>query len=208
MAGGNDAMAMLIVVLSTGLSWLVTPLWLSLLTGTQANLDTGQMMRTLLLVLIVPVGLGQLTRSIPALVAVATRGKTIFDVLTRLLVCVVIVKAAVGVADQRQDLDLLQSLLTFGLCLTTHLVALFTGFASGRLLGFAKKESIAIAFGGSQKTLPVGLVLAPFYVTSYPLVVLPLVFYHVTQLTVDTLIADRWASQQAPVVPAKEGPSS
>jgi sodium/bile acid cotransporter 7 len=91
--------------------------------------------------------------------------------------------------------------------LTIHLIALFTGFASGRLLGFGKKESIAIAFGCSQKTLPVGLVLARFYdASSHPLVVLPLVFYHVTQLTVDTLIADRWAS--SPVSPAKESRSS
>jgi sodium/bile acid cotransporter 7 len=206
LAGGNDGMAMLIVVLSTGLSWLVTPLWLIFLTGTEATLDTGQMMRTLLLVLIVPVGLGQLTRFVPTLVTVATRGKTAFDVLTRLLVCVVIVKAAVGVADQRQDLYLLDSLLTLGLCLTTHLVALFAGYASGRLLGFAKKDSIAIAFGCSQKTLPVALVLAHFYQARYPLVVLPLVFYHVTQLIVDTLIADRWASRQAS--PSKEFPVS
>jgi sodium/bile acid cotransporter 7 len=117
---------------------------------------------------------------------------------------IVIIKAAVGVADRRDKLDLLQSLLTLGLCLAMHLVALYTGLASGRLLRFANKESIAIAFGCSQKTLPVGLVLASFFETTYPLVVLPLVFYHVTQLTVDTLIAERWASAPTPAAPGKE----
>jgi sodium/bile acid cotransporter 7 len=201
LAGGNDAMAMLIVVLSTGLSWLITPLWLKGLTGAETPLDTAQMMRTLVLVLIVPVALGQVSRAVPGLATLARRGKTLLDVMTRLLVCLVIVKAAAGVADRRENLDLLQSLATLVLCLATHLAALFAGFGSARLLRFGRAECIAVAFGCSQKTLPVGLVLAAFFESRYPLAVLPLVFYHVTQLTVDTFIADYWAAAKEPVAP-------
>jgi sodium/bile acid cotransporter 7 len=45
-----------------------------------------------------------------------------------------------------------------------------------------------VAFAGSQKTLMVGLQVSMELGVS----ILPMVAYHVSQLIVDTLIADRW----------------
>ena len=50
---------------------------------------------------------------------------------------------------------------------------------------------MAIAFAGSQKTLPVALFLFhAYFKDQYPLAVVPLAFYHVGQLVVDTFVAD------------------
>jgi len=57
MASGNDAVALLITVLTTCLSCLVTPAWLGLTTGIGAAVSL-HMMLGRALILLVPVGLG------------------------------------------------------------------------------------------------------------------------------------------------------
>jgi sodium/bile acid cotransporter 7 len=78
-------------------------------------------------------------------------------------------------------------------CLAIHLLGLYGGLWSGRAIGFARPSRIAIAFGGSQKTLPVSLILFDAYFQDYPLAVIPIVFYHFGQLIADTFIAERLA---------------
>ena len=61
-------------------------------------------------------------------------------------------------------------------------------------MGFDGGDCRAVAFAGSQKTLPVALYLyQTYYVADYPLAVLSLALYHVGQLLADTVIADRLA---------------
>ncbi|MDP7304159.1 MAG: bile acid:sodium symporter, partial [Pirellulaceae bacterium] len=52
-------------------------------------------------------------------------------------------------------------------------------------------DQIAVAFASSQKTLMVGLLMA----MSLQVSILPMVTYHVMQLLIDTLIADRFRRQ-------------
>src|SRR5207244_211943 len=58
MAGGNEAIAMLTILLTTATSWLITPAWLAFGADTSIALDTLGMMRSRVLVLVVPVGWG------------------------------------------------------------------------------------------------------------------------------------------------------
>ena len=58
---------------------------------------------------------------------------------------------------------------------------------SALLLGMRREDRIAVGFAGSQKTLMVGLQLC----IELQVEMLPMVAYHVGQLLVDTLIADR-----------------
>ena len=89
-------------------------------------------------------------------------------------------------------------MLTLCLCLGVHLAALFFGLVSSRLLRFERSNQIAVAIAGSQKTLPVALSLFDtYFVAGYPLAVVPLVFYHVGQLLLDTVIAERLLTSPA-----------
>jgi sodium/bile acid cotransporter 7 len=196
MASGNEATALLVVLLTTATSWLATTAWLALGTATEVALDLPEMMRGLLLVLVLPVGLGQVSRTFAPLARQTTRHKLLLGGISRLLILVIILKAVVGAGDRLAEgaaaLTFLAVLTTAFLCLGTHLAALAGGFWSGRLFGFNRPSRIAVAFAGSQKTLPVALYLFDVYfVKAYPLAVVPIVFYHVGQLILDTLIAER-----------------
>ena len=64
-----------------------------------------------------------------------------------------------------------------------------------------------MAFACSQKTLPVALLLfESYFKQEYPLAVLPLVFYHVGQLAVDTVIADHLRERQPTAKPLAPDP--
>jgi sodium/bile acid cotransporter 7 len=197
LGGGNEAVALLVVVLSTALSWLATTFWLTRAAGARVAPDTAGMMHSLALVLILPVALGQLGRTAPALVRAATRCRAVIGVVARLLICAIILKAVMGLSGREVGPSAGPSLLAATLCGVIHLAALFLGLGGSRALGFARADGIAVAFAGSQKTLSVSLFLfEAYYQKMYPLAVLPLVFYHVGQFILDTFVAEHLAGRE------------
>jgi sodium/bile acid cotransporter 7 len=195
MAGGNEATALLVVFLMTSLSWLVTTFWLAWTVGAKVVLDPLEMMRGLVLVLVLPVGLGQLSRTIGLLRSTVARYKSIVGFVSRILVWCIILKALVGaydrLADQFSSLPVGAMIGAGALSLGVHLAALVGGLWSSKALRFDRSNQIAVAFSCSQKTLPVGLYLFDSYFKdSRPLALVPLVCYHMGQLVVDTFIAD------------------
>jgi sodium/bile acid cotransporter 7 len=201
LAAGNEATALLVTLLTNLTGWLTTTAWLLAGVSVAAGLEAGPMMGKLLLVLVLPVGLGQLLRAAGPLARVADQHRFTLSVVARLLTVTIMLKAAVAVRDR---LDLEETpvngwllLLVAVLCLAAHLAALAGGLASSRVLGFDRANRIAVALAGSQKTLPVALILFDAYFTAYPLAVVPLVFFHVGQLVVDTFIAE-WLAAGRP----------
>jgi sodium/bile acid cotransporter 7 len=97
------------------------------------------------------------------------------------------------------NLSVVHLLIVGALCLVIHLAALASGLWSSKVLGFDRPNQIAVAISGSQKTLPVSMLLFNiYYVKQYPLAVFPLVFYHVGQLILDTFIANRLRERLPP----------
>ena len=177
-AGGDEALALLIVVSTNGLGWLVTPLWLASVANVKVELDPVAMMQALAVVLVVPVALGQAVRFVPGVVGFTSRHRAFIGVVARLLVAAVLICATADGASSVERLSAWLVVETAGLCVGLHLAGVFLGLAGGRLLGLARSDRIAIAISGSQKTLPVGLVLLGYYRHDYPLAVLPLLLYH------------------------------
>jgi sodium/bile acid cotransporter 7 len=212
MAGGSEATALLVILLTTTTSWLVTPAWLTRTTGAAVGVDAAAMMGELLVVLVVPVSVGQLARMATPLARLADRAKSVLGVVSRLLIFAILLKAAADVADRltaRAELPAPGLLLgTAGLCVGLHLTALIAGLGCGRALGFDRPSCIAFAFAGSQKTLPVALLLfETYFKDTYPLAVLPILFYPVGQLVVDTFIAEQLARRGATVGEIKHEPN-
>ena len=100
-----------------------------------------------------------------------------------------------SISDEKVDSAASAALWDYGLMialvLTIHLSMLALGHLVGVWLGMSREARIAVGFAGSQKTLLVGLTVAVEDYGFLPLAVLPMVAYHVGQLLVDTLIADR-----------------
>src|SRR5262249_43045983 len=150
------------------------------------DVETGAMMLDLLAALVAPVGLGQLARAVGPLARAATRHKTAIGVMSQLLILIVILKAVSALGDRLAEGTGLPSggsvLAVALLCVALHLAALAAGFWGGRALRFDRASRLAVAFAGSQKTLPVALLLYETYFPEYPLAVVPALFYHVGQL--------------------------
>jgi sodium/bile acid cotransporter 7 len=200
-AGGDEALALLIVVTTNALGWLVAPLWLAS-AGSAVVLDPLAMMRSLVVVLVVPVALGQVLRFVPGVARVVDRHRTSIGVSARLLVATVLVCAAADGAAQTEWLTVAALLSTAAVTLGLHLAGVVLAFAGGWLLRLPRAERIAVAIAGSQKTLPVGLFLfGAYYRADYPLAVLPLLLYHAGQLLADTLLADKLAAGQGGTQP-------
>jgi sodium/bile acid cotransporter 7 len=197
LGGGDEALALLIVVLSTSLGPLLTTPWLALGSGLAATPAFGALLLDLLLVLVVPVAVGQLLRLLPGVAKSVFRRRTLLGVLSRLLILAILVRAAVDAAGRLGGLTPLALLGTATACLGVHLTALGLALTGGWALGLERAERVAVAFGASQKSLPVSLFLyATHYQADYPLAVLPPVLYHVGQLLADTLVADALVRRQ------------
>lgn len=242
-AGGDDAVALLVAIVTNFMCFLVTPLWLLWAAGTapeagvSQGLDPIQMMTRLMLLVALPVLIAQLLRLIGPLGRWATKAKVPLGVYCQLGMLTMVFTGAVrsGVelrklADQpdtpaatiaidqqnpspevarngaapgehqseknaprAQPVGALGWALLLFCVLAVHLLAMAAGLGASRLLGISYPQQIAVAFSGSQKTLLIGLDIAVEYIGQFGgLALIPMVTYHVAQLLVDTVIADRF----------------
>lgn len=195
MAGGNDAVSLLVTMITNLACFLVTPAWVRLLAG-EATSSThfGEMVVKLLLLVVLPILAGQVLRLIPTLGRWATANKSGLGVFAQFGILSIIFVGAVRCGQEVELLgDRLTSLsgqvaLMLLLVATVHLAAWWFGYTAAAKLGMARPEQLAVAFSGSQKTLMVGLAIALEF---GGLAVLPMVSYHVGQLVIDTMLANR-----------------
>jgi len=203
LAGGNEATALLTVMGTTFTSWILTTAWLYALTRAAVQFEILAMTVDLIVALILPVLLGQLLRLAPPCERFAERYKLWIGGLAQIFVLAIVIKAGVTVGDRLREGDTLQAPAIFawsiGLAVGLHLFILGGGLLSSRWLGFDHGRQIAVAFSASQKTLQVSLVLYDqYYKDQFPYAVMPLLFYHVGQLMLDTLIAEQLLKSNKP----------
>ena len=196
LAGGNDAVSLLVTMVTNLSCFLVTPALIQLLAGrTNDAVQFADMAWKLFLLIVLPIFGAQLLRSFPPVGRWATANKRGLSTFAQIgLLSIVFVGAVNGglkIASLENQLAPIagQIALMALLAAVVHTVAWWIGFRAASQLGMAPAEQLAVAFAGSQKTLMVGLVIAlPFG----GLTVLPMLVYHVEQLLIDTLLAERF----------------
>lgn len=195
-AHGNDAVSLLVTMLTNALCFLLTPLWLSLVASSVVEFDAAEMMRRLIYSALLPTALGQLARLDPRLRGFAAEHKVPLGVAAQVCVLVIVFAAAflkAGPQLSRSDdvvLGPLAVAVVWSCCIVVHLLAMWLAWQGGRLLGFAREDRIAVAISGSQKTLPIGLLVANQF---GGFTLFPMLMYHASQLLIDTAVADRLA---------------
>ncbi len=205
-AGGNDAVSLLTTLLTNTMCFVVTPFWLNWATremsGGRTELEVGAMMERLLLVVLVPSILGQAARMIPVAGRFATKHKANIGIVAQSLILVLVFTAAslkAGPQLRVGGVTVTAIVIVWGCCLVIHLLAMLLGGLGARLMGFRREDRIAVLFGSSQKTLPIGVYLATSpeigIAAVFPFAVFPMLMFHATQLFVDTLIAGRLANE-------------
>jgi sodium/bile acid cotransporter 7 len=196
-AGGNDSVAIMVTILTNLSCFLVTPMWLYVMTGQWAGeseaLDLGPMIWTLLSLVVLPMTIAQLLRFSARIRSWASAKKIPIGVLAQLGVLSMVTMGSIQSGMQlreaaRGQLVLLEVATMIAAVLTVHVVMLYAGIVMARHLRLGRADQIAVGFAGSQKTLMVGLQIA----MELGLSVLPMLTYHVGQLLIDTFIADRF----------------
>lgn len=196
LAGGNDALALASTMFSNLLNFIAAPLILGLLVGAAVQFtgdDLLRMGRNLLIVVVLPVGMGQLLRRLAVIRQLAATYKPAIGVLCQILILTVVLTAVSNAAANATNaaLPFLALLGLLVVVIVVHLVAAWLCFVSTRLLGANREDQIAAMFAGSQKTLPLGLYLAAGYFVDLTYAALPIIIYHATQLIIDSIIAQR-----------------
>jgi len=195
MAGGNDALALLITVGSNSLNFLVAPPLLSLTLGQAVALSPLSMMRDLLVIILLPILGGQMLRMWPPIRYRADRHRGLISLLSKflilLLVLIGIARAAIRVQNEGQALRASDLLSLLGAVALVHGLALLGCELAGRVVRLPRSDRLALLFAGSQKTLPASLFVAQAFFPNFALASIPPLFYHAGQLIIDSFIAER-----------------
>jgi len=199
-AGGNDSIALVVTMVTNLACFAVTPAWVQLLTGRTGGPQQsfGELVAKLALLVLAPIVAGQSLRRLPAVGAWATRHRTPLGVYAQVGILTMVLVGAVECGAQLAGLENGVGPMAGGIAAmmaivaVLHLVAWLLGYWAAIRVGLPPADQPAVAFAGSQKTLMVGLAIA---VDFGGLAVLPMVAYHVIQLLIDTLLADRLAGR-------------
>ncbi len=198
-AGGNTAGAIFNAVLSNVLGVFITPLWVTWLmqAGGQSQ-PLGPVVREIIVLLLVPLVLGQAARSVLRTWADA-RKKRLGDLNSGLILFIVFAAFCNSVEARvwsQYGFDV--TLVAFAGVII--IFSLATGLVEvlARLLQLDRADRIAASFCAPQKTLASGVPLAKVIFGAHPglgLILLPIMFYHPLQLLVCGLLAGRWAKR-------------
>ena len=204
-AGGNDAIAIVVTVVTNLACFIVTPLWLQWMTGSGAVANAvmreslGNMIGQLAVQVVLPMVLAQIVRLYRPLGRWSTQHKFELGLTAQCGILCMVLMGAIQTGDRLFGLSavptsLFDFLLMVAVVLTVHVAMFWCGFALARLCGLTRGDQIAVAFAGSQKTLMVGLQVSMALGAS----ILPMITYHVGQLLIDTVFADRLAKKSDP----------
>lgn len=194
-AGGNDAISLLVTTATSAMCWFVTPFWLRVLGGSVVELDVKDLIVMLLVSALAPIVVGQILRQSHSISRGVDAVKHEISLIAQGCVLTLVAWAAFqgGPQFSMGSQAGAWSFLLVGICsIVLHLAGMGIALAGCRLAGFARGDSIAVAFAASQKTLPIGILLAG--AIGLPLALFPVLMFHAAQLFIDTPIAARFAS--------------
>ncbi|MEO1983723.1 MAG: bile acid:sodium symporter [Fuerstiella sp.] len=208
-AAGNDAVSLLVTLITNGLCFVVTPLWLlagSTWFGTadaSGSLQFGSMVWRLILAALLPAFVGQMVRLSQPVETFVDNNKPIFSNIAQAIILTLVFVSAFRGGVQFESTGMASNLrhqefaTVWVCCIVLHLVAMCVVWQIAGLAGFAEEDRRACVFAGSQKTLPIGILVSQ--ATGLPFSMLPMLMYHMSQLFIDTWIADRLKTR-APTV--------
>jgi solute carrier family 10 (sodium/bile acid cotransporter), member 7 len=178
--------------------------------GQAVSMNALGMIFELLIVVLIPTLAGQGLRQLGRFGEFATRHKTPIGVIAQSLILALVFLAAFRAGKQLGGDALPPSLasvvLVWGSCIALHLAAMAVGWTGSGLLGYSRENRAAIVFASSQKTLPIGVLIAtaanmlgnPDLLgpgQGIPFAVFPMLMYHASQLFIDTVVADALAAR-------------
>ncbi|KAF0182191.1 MAG: Uncharacterized protein FD164_1258 [Nitrospirae bacterium] len=189
---GNVPLSLFICVLGNFLAIFTIPVSLSLLVsiGTSIELPVFKMLSGLLLTVLVPTVLGQIVRqSVKAKLPPYKKLSSIFQQCVVLLIIFNAVASSTNRIVEAGSAVIL--VLAFMVVLHSLVLAMNYGISKG--IGLDRASTVAFTIHASQKTLTVSyLVWAGYFAAQYPMALIPAIGYHLTQMIMDTVVAEKF----------------
>ncbi|GGF69626.1 transporter [Azorhizobium oxalatiphilum] len=199
LARGNVPVAIFNASISSLIGVFVTPLlmaWYMHATGTQMDLQ-GVIIKLVLLVML-PVGIGQLLR--PLLAQFMNRHKKAARLADRAVILMIVYNSfcdsVVGGVWSKHDPRLIAEMLAGVVILFFVVYGLVAVIC--RLVGFNRMDRVAVLFCSSKKSLATGLPMARVIFGSQAelsLIIAPVMLFHFIQLVIVSFIAGHMAAQ-------------
>jgi len=185
LARGNQEIALIFTLISSSLTVVLTPFILQLSVGAEVELPVGSMILKMLLVVILPITLGQvLRRFLWNKVQQFIKGIRLVPQMIILVFMYTGFSVATGKIQDNTEIVLRIFLVSALL----HAILLGWNFCISLLFRLDSGTGTALVFSGSQKTLPNGIYLWKEFFGHIQIGPLPLVIYHLIQLVVDTFL--------------------
>ncbi len=198
-ARGNIPLSVFICLLGNSVGIFTIPFSLQLLVGVAADIDLPvlRMLLSLIGTVLVPIVLGVLAR--PLLRGVIARHGAAFSVFQQCIVLLIMFNAFSGSGARLVAAGgVLPAVFLFVVAL--HALVLAMNYGISRLMRLDRASTSAFTIHTSQKTLTVSYVVwAGSFAAQYPLALIPGIAYHLTQMVMDTFVAERFKKQSPPL---------
>ncbi len=195
-ARGNAALALFLTVATNLLAIIIVPVLLLLTLGaSNISLDIPAITTNLLLTVLLPTVAGQLARH--RWHAWAVRYQRVISVLSQCVILLFIIIAMVDIP--RGNITPATWLITIGGALLLHITLLIGSASAGVGFRFDTPSRRALTFCGAQKSMAFFVILYDRVYATHPgfgLVVLPAIVFYVIELSLDSVLAQRWGASE------------
>ena len=199
-AKGNIPLSLFICVAANFLAIFTIPLSLNLLIQFEQQIDLPilAMIKSLALIVLLPIVIGQLLR--PKLINLIKSCRKAFSIFSQLIVLLIIFNAC---AASTQRISWLGSAFFSALIfvIILHALILLLNLILAKSIALNLPSTAAFTIHTSQKTLTVSYVVWSTYFTAFPQAMLPIILYHLVQMIADTFVAHRFKTLADPPPP-------
>jgi sodium/bile acid cotransporter 7 len=206
-AKGNVPSAVFNATLSSLLGVFLTPLWVSFVLKSGGHaVPLGKVILDLIIWLVIPLAVGQLSR--PWLAAWAQRNKKGINFADRSTILMLVYTSFCDSVKWNvwSGHGVSTPLITLAVSVLLFYVAFGAVRAVCNAMRMTEEDKIAAIFCGSKKTLASGVPMAQLIFSGHPgisLILLPIMIYHPLQLVICGALAGRWAHR--PGLPQENG---
>ena len=190
MALGNVPLSLFICVLGNFFSILTIPIMVSLLLqmgDVSIDLPALQMLLGLTLKVLVPIVMGQVLR--PWLKSKIIPYAKAISIFNQGIVLMIILNAVSSSTNRIVEVGPVL-FLVFLFMIGLHVFIIIANKATAGIIGLDLPSTAAFTIHTSQKTLTISyLVWAGYFATVYPMALIPGIAYHLTQMIMDTVVA-------------------
>jgi len=192
-ARGNVPLSLFISVVTNVTAIFTIPLALNLLLRFDQDIDLPilRMMRSLILVVLLPTLIGQIMRLQVKDKLVSFRRA--FSIFSQLVVLLIVLNAVASSTARISELGL-RIAYVFVFVFFLHFLILVMNLGISRLIRLDLASTAAFTIHTSQKTLTVSFIVWDGYFAQFALGMIPTIVHHLTQSIADTIVAHRFRS--------------